>query len=453
MADLDPNVTAAMEVLRTKLKAENDTATKEFLQKELAAFETGKIKSVEDRIAFYDAERKKTDEQRAEERKEIDLMSAEIRRFKEQGLPGASGQVKTIQKQLEEAMSGKVKFLSEEQGHFVAKETTETVKDFMIRLKSVNGQVMPVIVLKAATDPILAINSRSGGSVGLTDFDPTYTPVIQRKPFLRQIITTRPTSKMYVGWAEQNHITGDADMTAEGTSKNQQSFETVERSERVKKITLFDKTSKENLDDLPFMSGEIRTLIIDAIARFLDTQILTGNNSGENLKGLTSYAPAGDLSASPLVNTITAANNKDVIRALCAQIAVNGKGNFIPDYFLINPWDAAAMDMSKTSEGLYVMAPFQTPDGTRICGAIGIENTGVTQDKVMLGDFRFSNLAIREDIVISMGYDGNDFTKNLVTMLGEMRALHYVKTNHVNAFAYGDFSLLKGQLDPTATSV
>jgi len=451
---LSPEILSALETLKKTLKGEISDSAKDLINKEIAAMENGRIKTLEDRIKFYDEERPKTEAREAEKQKEIDLMSAELKRLKEQGLSGAAGQIVSIQKQLDTAMTGKVKYMNELDKEAIEVGTEELVKDAMKRIKNsrITGFV-PLMVLKASTDPILVVNSRSGGNVGITDFDTSFARVPQRRPFLRQIVNVRPTSKTYVAWAEQNHIMGSAGTTAESALKNQQSWEVVERNERIKKITLFDKTSKENLDDLPFMASEIRSLIIDEIARFLDSQILTGNNTGENLKGLTSYAPAGDISTSPLANMITGANNFDVIRALVAQIAVNGLGNFVPDYFLINPWDAAAMDMAKTSEGVYVMPPFITNGGQQIAGVLGIESTLLTQDKVMIGDFSKSNLALREDITISMGYDGNDFTRNLVTILGEMRALHYVKTNHVNAFAYGDFSILRGQLDTAQSSV
>ncbi len=41
---------------------------------------------------------------------------------------------------------------------------------------------------------------------------------------------------------------------------------------------------------------------------------------------------------------------------------------------------------------------------------------------------------------IQVGYVNDDFTKNLVTILAEMRAVHYVKSNHYGAFVKGDFA-------------
>ena len=50
------------------------------------------------------------------------------------------------------------------------------------------------------------------------------------------------------------------------------------------------------------------------------------------------------------------------------------------------------------------------------------------------------NLRIREEMNIQVGYVNDDFTKNLVTVLAEMRACNYVKSNHFGAFVAGEFA-------------
>ena len=37
---------------------------------------------------------------------------------------------------------------------------------------------------------------------------------------------------------------------------------------------------------------------------------------------------------------------------------------------------------------------------------------------------------------ITIGLNSDNFTKNLVTILGEMRAVHYIKENDKTAFIY-----------------
>ena len=55
---------------------------------------------------------------------------------------------------------------------------------------------------------------------------------------------------------------------------------------------------------------------------------------------------------------------------------------------------------------------------------------------------------VREDVNISIGYENDDFTKNLVTILAEARVAMYVKSNYKKAVVYGDITTAIVALDP-----
>ena len=444
-----PDLLKELEDLKTKLtekltKAQSDAISLEVKKLEDKIAEAAKLKGEFDTFVVKADERDKT------KQKEIDEMSAEIKKLKDGGGPGGANR-EGITAQLKKCMDGNMAYIDDANGG-VIKETTQSVKAAMADLKNGNQHGSARFILKANTDPITVTSSYSGGTIGLTDWISDYTRVPQRRPFLRDLVSVRPTSKTYVAWAEQTGIEGDAGMVAEGAAKPQNTFDTVERNMRIKKIAKFTKTSKENLDDLPYMAAEIRQELIEAVLRKLDSQILSGDGTGENLKGILEYAPDFSVAGTDLANGVINANNFDVLRAAAAQVAVNGLGNFIPNYFIINPWDAAVMDLTKTDEGIYVLPPFTTVDGRRVAGMLGVENTGVTAGEFLLGDFTKSYLALREDVVVSMGYVNADFTNNLVTILAEMRAAHFIKSNQVTAFVQGDFSVAKALLDGSVAS-
>jgi len=123
--------------------------------------------------------------------------------------------------------------------------------------------------------------------------------------------------------------------------------------------------------------------------------------------------------------------------AAVAQIAA---ANFMADTVVLNPADYYAMQLVKDGEGRYLLPPFSTADGMIIAGLRVVANNGVTAGTFLVGDFKKDNLAIREELNIQIGYVNDDFTKNLVTILAELRAVNYIKTNHLNAFVQGVFS-------------
>jgi HK97 family phage major capsid protein len=295
-----------------------------------------------------------------------------------------------------------------------------------------------------AAGTMLISGNYSGGTVGLSTFDNEFARVQRRQPFLRELVTVRPVSSSYVAWAEQANPDGGAGNTAEGAAKTQADFDIVEANKKVEKITAYMKVSKEALSDIAFLQSEINTELVELVNLKLDGDLLSGSGTSPVIKGIETYTTTLSVAGSPLALGVDNANNFDVLRAAAWKIAAN---NFVPNYAIVNPVDAAMMDLAKGTDGHYIMPPFSTADGKRVAGLTIVENNGVTAGSFLVGDFRKSNLGIREDINISIGYENDDFTKNLVTILAEVRAVHYIKSNHVGAFTKGVFATVKAALE------
>lgn len=328
-------------------------------------------------------------------------------------------------------------------------ESLEANKDKFAQMKSdkSTGNVLFDVNLKAVGT--MTTGNYTGGTVGLTTFDPLFARLVRRQPFLRQIVTTRPVSTRYVSWAEQATPEGGAAATAEGAAKSQADFNIVEASSEVRKITSYIKVSKESLDDIKLLRSEIDTELVELLNLKLDADLLSANGTAPNLKGILTYATTFNPASTVFEDVIEQANNFDVVRAAVATLANN---SFEANYVLINPLDAGLMDMTKVgaTDGRYVMPPFYSADGQRIAGLSVITNPGVTAGDFVIGDFSKCNLAMREEINIQVGYENDDFTKNLVTILGELRATHYIKTNHQGAFLKGTFATVAAALEKPA---
>jgi HK97 family phage major capsid protein len=297
---------------------------------------------------------------------------------------------------------------------------------------------------KAAGTMLLSTNY-SGGLYGLTSYEGGLTDVPRRQPFLRALVSTRPVDKMYVAWAEKANRDGAAATVAEGAAKPPIDFDIVEATKKVEKIAAILKTSKENLDDIPYMRSEIQTELVDAIQLVLDTQLLSGTGTTPQLKGILTYAPTLSVASSPFALGVDLANNMDVIRAAAWKVQ---SLFFNPDTVVLNPADAAMFDVLKiASTGVYITPPFATASGQTIAGLRVVQNAAITQGTFLVGDFSKDVLGIREEININIGYENDDFTKNLVTFVAEMRAVNYIKANNVNAFVQGTFATLRTAME------
>lgn len=281
----------------------------------------------------------------------------------------------------------------------------------------------------------------------LTDFEGGITRIARRRPFIRQILNARAVSSMYVAWAEQVNVDGAANTVAEGAAKPQVDFDVQERTAKVEKIAAFAKTSKENLADVQGMRNFIEDEIRELVELKLDSQLYNGNGTSPNLKGLVTWASTASVAGTGMALGVDAANNWDVLLAVKAVMANN---NFEGNVALVNPLDLALMSVSKTSQGVYIMPPFARTNANQwvdIAGLRVVANSGVTAGDFVVLDTSKVNLGIREEFNIQVGYENDDFTKNLVTILGELRAILYVKTNYANAVVKGTFATVKAAME------
>ena len=316
-------------------------------------------------------------------------------------------------------------------------ENIEAIKS--IREK---GGVMNLAV-KAVGDMTITGNY-SGGTVGLSELESGVARIQRRRPFMRELVNSAGITSKYAVWIEQSNPEGGAGMVGEGVLKPQADFDLVEASCEVKKVAAWIKVSKEMVDDLSFMRGEINNELIEIVELKLDEQILSGDGIGANLQGLLSYAQPFT-PAPQFVANIPFANDLDVLRVAMAQIA---NANFNANYILMNPADVASMELTKTSTGEYTMPIFvPMSDGvSRVMNVPVIANNGVVSGDYLVGDFTKSNLRMREDLNIQVGYVDDDFTRNMMTVLCEARACHFVKSNYVGAFVKGTFATDKATL-------
>lgn len=298
------------------------------------------------------------------------------------------------------------------------------------------GQWESIEIKSAATMSTSNIDAVGTSSIpyNLATYESGITGFVRRSPFIAQLMNSGNINKPYVQWTEMVNADGGAAMTAEGGAKSQYDYDLQESSKQVRKITAYTKVTKEMLDDTSFIEAEIRSELIAIIALKLDEQLLSGNDSGENLKGVLSYATA--FSAGNFAAAVDKPTWSDVLAVATQQVET---ALFQPNYIVMHPEDVTKLQMEKDTTGQPVYPMYANLPMT-IKGVPIVSNTGVTAGTYLVGDFTKANLRIREGITVNIGLDSDDFTKNLVTILAEMRAVHYVKAQHTTAFVYGTFA-------------
>jgi len=371
-------------------------------------------------------------------------------------------QIEALKSDLKKTSDEFVKYKAEMGTQFEENNPAATIADAIIKelkkpeskdkLKSLkdnsSAKASFIVQLPSAEVKSADVISRAnvtGGTALLSGYETGVIRIVRRRPFLRSLLATGPAKSKFVVYFEQANPDGGAGMTAEGTAKNQADFDWVERTIEVKKVTAFIKVTTEALEDIEEAEADIRQELIELIELKLDEQLLSGDGNTNNIKGLATWATSFTTGGI----TATSANESDVIRT---AVAVMVNNNFQPSHVLISPLDAGVIDMEKGNDGHYVMPPFNTRDGMRLSGVQVVENPGVTQGSAYLIDASKVKVRIRKDLTVSVGYDQDDFTKNRVTFLAEMRACEFVANNHQKAVVKIDFATAIAALTNGASS-
>jgi HK97 family phage major capsid protein len=319
------------------------------------------------------------------------------------------------------------------------KEQTETLKsaleakkDELSAMKEKSGSSVQFVLKAVGT---MALSTNTTGQIPQAERESGITRIVRRNPFILELVNVGTIMSNVWEWVEQKNVDGGSAMTAEGAAKSQADFDLVVASANVKKVTAYIKVTKEMLDDVALMRSEIDQELTELIQLKIDDQLLNGSGATVNLAGINLNATA--YAAGAFALAIPEPNNFDVLRTAINQVRVN---LFEPTYIVMHPTDVTAMDLAKASDGHYVLPPFASNDGTIVSGIRVVANTGVTIDNFLVGDFTKAGVRFKEGLTINVGYENDDFTKNLVTILAEARLVQRVKSNHYGAFVKGVFS-------------
>jgi HK97 family phage major capsid protein len=213
----------------------------------------------------------------------------------------------------------------------------------------------------------------------------------------------------------ENSFTNNARGQTEGNEKAQSAITFNKYNVVIETIAHWLKVSKQLLADSPAVVSYIETRLRFGVEAAVDNQLMNGNGTSPNLSGLldsgnyTVYTPtSGD-------NLIQAIN-----RAKYQLWAIG----YIADTVYVNPadWGAQEIERENGSNGMYLYGAPGTISGLNPFGI-----RVVITPRIASGTFLVGQTAVatgvwnRSGTVIEMGYEDNDFTSNLVTVLGEVR--------------------------------
>ena len=338
-------------------------------------------------------------------------------------------------------MEGRIEAMSEKAVDAPKSQGAKTLKDALVKTYTDNVKQISESIEKGSRITLdvkvdTTIDGDYTGNVALSVLEPGVNRISRPIRRIREISNVGSTTSKFVTYIQQtqNVTPGEGTLWVnEAGAKFNGQVKYEEISEEVKKIAAYIKVSKEMLADLAFVRSEINTELMEAIEQNIDFSLVNGAG-GVDLNGLLGNIP--NFSAGTFAGTIPGANIMDLIRICKAQIEA---ANFVPTHVVLNPEDVAKIELTKTSTGEYTYPAFWDAN-MRVAGLVVVSSNNITAGTMIVGDFTKFNIKFREDMNMSVGYENDDFTRNMVTILCEARLVSYIKGNDVNAFVESDIA-------------
>ena len=282
----------------------------------------------------------------------------------------------------------------------------------------------------------LVIDKKAVAPVTSTGVAPHYNMTVDNdlsvepraQTVIRRFANVASISTRSLTYAEFNPGDEEAEWVPEGGLKPMMSGTLSEITINAGKVALGTKVTEETLSDLPQLTAEIRAEIINRIGLKEEEGILTGTGSGGQIKGI-----AGDIPTFSLTNLkVERPNTYDVIVGMYTQVVSMSNMAYRPNLVLMHPLDYAQMQLTKDLNGQY-LRPFRV--GDELIQGLRVEtSTAITQGDIWIGDFNYLNIRDVWVLTITLGWENDDFTKNMVTILGEKRLMVYIKKQYKTAF-------------------
>lgn len=254
-------------------------------------------------------------------------------------------------------------------------------------------------------------------------------PLPQRRMTVRDLLTQGRMDGNALEYVKETGFTNGAGMVAEGDKKPQSDIKLDLVTTSAKVIAHWMKASRQVLDDVSQLRSMIDQRLLYGLAYKEEQQLLNGDGTGQNLLGIvpqaTAYAPAFAVASETPIDKVRLA----ALQAALAEYPATG--------IVMHPTDWAVIETTKDSQGRYIIGNPQGTINATLWGLPVVQTQAMTVDKFLVGAFKMgAQVFDRWTARVEAGFENDDFTRNLVTILAEERLA--LAVYRPEAFIYGD---------------
>lgn len=252
------------------------------------------------------------------------------------------------------------------------------------------------------------------------DRKPGIVPGLAQPLTLEAFLPSLPTSGNAIEFVRENVFTNAAAETAEGATKPEASITFSLVNQPVSTVAHWLKISRQLAADNAALAAYVDTRLTYGVNLRVEQQLVSGDGTGANINGFmkagnfTAHGYAAAALGSTLARLV-------LIRRMIADCWIAGAP---ADGIVLNPidWANIEIDLITTGAGqnLYSVTESGQP---RLFGLPVIQTIGMTADTVAVGAFAQGLTKYdRESVTVELSEsDGDNFTRNLITVRAERR--------------------------------
>lgn len=267
------------------------------------------------------------------------------------------------------------------------------------------------LVLKAASDPLSTSSGRTivSGGVGAPNGMPLG---------LQRGLRSRPSGGVTA--VEYSRFTGTqgaaGQQTTEGSAKPAVRPDHTLITQNAITIAGWTKMSRQAVNDSAELRSAVDVTLMRSVGVSLDAILVNGGT------GFTSGFEG-------LATAYTSTVYNRLVDAISEGVSTMQVAGFAPDLVALNPADWLAISVARgTSNDHYLSGSYLGSMPMEMRGLNVVLSPSVNAGSGLLMDSTHSEFREVDGFTIEVAYDGNDFTSNLVTVLGEMRVIPIFRT-------------------------
>jgi len=221
------------------------------------------------------------------------------------------------------------------------------------------------------------------------------------------------TSATYEFVRLDGYLNGAAYQKKEGDEKAEGEVAGKPVRAEIATIATWIPASLQVLQDNDQLSGQVDLLLGVGVRQKLEAELITGAGGDGEILGFNAQATdAGITTGQPV----------DRIGAALTDLKAEG---WNPNVIVMNPrdWFAIESERAEDGDGQYVIGTPRDPAPPSLWGTPVVVTNGMPQGKALILDTTTAALLDRQQVTVEASrHDGDNFRRNLVTILAELRA-------------------------------